>query len=167
MPVAGAFVQERVRLRRIVVGMGFGAADADDILQDVFVEARTRPGRCRGENEARRWLTRVTVNRCLGEYRRRKRFRCAAERIVRRQAQASPDTADAGAIRAEEVAAVQDAMRELDGPLLAPLVLRYFSGLNATEIADALELNANTVRSRLRKARLILAEKLIERGISE
>jgi DNA-directed RNA polymerase specialized sigma24 family protein len=53
----------------------------------------------------------------------------------------------------------------LDPALLEPLVLRYFAGLDSTEIGSALGLNASTVRSRLREARLALAGRLMQRGV--
>ena len=53
---AAIFVEQRPGLRRLVAGMGFGAADADDILQDVFVEASQRPGEFRDGKAAQRWL---------------------------------------------------------------------------------------------------------------
>ena len=69
--LAAAFPDALPRLKRVVAGMGFGPADADDILQDVFLEASRRPGEYRGREQAQRWFLRVTVNRCLLEYRRR------------------------------------------------------------------------------------------------
>jgi DNA-directed RNA polymerase specialized sigma24 family protein len=45
------------------------------------------------------------------------------------------------------------------------MMLRYFCGLNSTEIGQVLGLSASAVRSRLREGRMILARKLMERGI--
>jgi len=140
--------------------MGFDASDADDILQDVFIEASQRPGQYRGPLEAERWLLRVTVNRCLLEYRRRQRFRRAAAEILRRRQASELDRTMAPAVaplRGEEIESVRQALRELDGSLAAVLVLRYFCECNATEIGEILEVAPATIRSRLRAARLMLA----------
>ena len=157
------------QLRRIVGGMGFGPADADDILQDVFVEATRGAGEFRGEADVRRWLARVTVNRCLLEYRRRRRWRGAREMLERRRAGGNCGAGDTNemALRAEEIELVRKALRQMDGVAAALLVLRYFCELDATEIGAILSIPAGTVRSRLHGARLRLAEALAERGIGE
>jgi DNA-directed RNA polymerase specialized sigma24 family protein len=46
-----------------------------------------------------------------------------------------------------------------------PLVLKYYCGLNATEIAEILELKPGTVRKRLCDGRITLAKVLLQRGI--
>jgi RNA polymerase sigma-70 factor (ECF subfamily) len=166
--LAAALVEALPRLKRIVAGMGLGPADADDILQDVFLDASRRPGQYRGPEQAERWLVRVTVNRCLLEYRRRSRFRHAAAEILRRrQARepAAPALDGATADTAEEIELIRETLRELDGSLAAPLVLRYFCDYNATQIGEILNLPPATVRGRLRAARRFLAERLIKRGV--
>ena len=153
-------------IRRIAAGMGFGPADVDDILQSVYVEAAERPGEYRGEKEAVRWLTRVTVNRCLAEHRRRKRFTDKASEVLdRASARGAPPQPDCNAVREEELTLVRQALIELDPAMLAPLVLRYFEDLDATQIGRILDLRPVTVRTRLRRARMVLARKLTERGI--
>ncbi len=150
------------RLKQVAGGMGFGPADAEDILGEVFLEALKGKAEFCCKREARHWLLRVTVNRCLLEYRRRKRFRRAAEEILKRQAHnsPSPQQPEDRIIRAEEMEAVRQGLQELEEELLAPLVLRYFLDLNSSEIGAILSLNPSTVRSRLREGRLKLARKI-------
>jgi RNA polymerase sigma-70 factor (ECF subfamily) len=161
------YIAELDRLRRIAAGMGLGAADAEDALQDVSVQALRQRRKWESRYEAVRWLTKVTVNRCLMHHRRRKRFTRSAAEIARRQTEntAEPAGTDDKAIAAEELEIVRRALRELEDSLMATMVLRYFCGLNSTEIGQILELSASAVRSRLRKGRMILAGKLMERGI--
>jgi RNA polymerase sigma-70 factor (ECF subfamily) len=144
--------------------MGFGPADADDILQDVRIKALDSPGAYRGEEEARRWLLRVTTNRCIVEFRQRRRFqRIAADIIARRQAEGRPGGGpEAEAMRAEDVERVRAGLAELDEGLLAPLVLKYFNGLTSQQIGEILDLPPGTVRSRLHEGRLMLAGRLME-----
>jgi len=163
---AAAFDAHAGRLRRVISGMGFGQADRDDILQDVFVAA-SRQERLPPGDEAGRWLARVTVNRCLLEMRRRKRFRLAVRRRVQAQGggRSSLEGPEQQAMRAEELEIVRRAMLELDGPLLAAMVLTYYCGLSSAEAGEILEVNASTLRSRLREARMKLAEGLLDRGV--
>lgn len=165
--LADVFLAEIGRLRRIVGGMGFNASDAEDILQDVFVQALRQHVEYGVREKAVRWVTKVTVNRCLTEYRNRRRFRRHASEILDRRQKTKADlrTAEQNAIAAEELEIVRKSLRELDGSLLTPLVLRYFCGLNSKEVGEILDLSASTLRGRLRDARLILAKRLMQRGV--
>jgi RNA polymerase sigma factor (sigma-70 family) len=165
--VTDVFLAERERLKRIVAGMGLSASDGEDVLQDVSIQALQRRDVFADKAESVRWLIKVTVNRCLMEHRRRRSFQRHAGEILRRREEISTqsDRIDVKAIIAEELEIMRETLQELDGSLLAPLVLRYFCDLNSTEIGKILDLNQSTVRSRLREVRLILAKKLMQRGI--
>jgi len=162
------FLRERERLLRIAVGMGMDRADADDVLQDVSVQVLKNTVPFEQETVMTKWLITTTVNRCVTEHRRR--FRHKASRILRRR----PDMAEglagheSGVDRVglrEELEVVRRTLAELDPSLLLAVVLRYFCDMKSQEIAESLEWNASTVRGRLREARMILAGKLLQRGI--
>ncbi len=161
------FSQEVDRLQRIAVGMGLSANQGRDILQDVYLEVLQRPPKFKGPEQARRWLIRVTTNRCLSEFRRRKRHgqkirEIFQHRTERKQAQVRPDQQ---ILRAEETEAVRQGLEQMSELLRAPLVLKYYCGLNAGEIGKILQLKAGTVRKRLCDGRIVLAKALLQRGI--
>ena len=161
------FFAEMGRLKRIIAGMGLSASDVEDILQDVSIRALKQPGRSRTKEQCVRWLIKVTVNRCLTEFRRRQRFRRKASEILKRRSETAtnPATADKNVIVAEEIEIMRETLQELDETLLPPMVLRYFCGLDSKEVGEILALSPSTVRSRQRKARMILARRLIKRGV--
>jgi RNA polymerase sigma-70 factor, ECF subfamily len=163
IPAGTAFLECFETLKRVVAGLGIGAADAQDILQDVYLQASQR-GAFVPAGQARAWLVRVTVNRALLEHRQRKRFQQLTTRIARERNDRQAASPDSLAARAEEVAAVRQAMQDLDEKLLVVMALRYSSGMDSTEIGEALGIPAATVRRRLHDARLILAKQLVERG---
>ena len=68
-------------------------------------------------------------------------------------------------IIAEELEIARESLRELDDSLLGPMVLGYFCDLNSKEVGKILALSPSTVRSRQREARMILARRLVERGV--
>ena len=113
--VADVFVQQLGQLKRVVAGMGFAASDAEDILQDVFLQASRSADSYGTAENAVRWLIRVTVNRCRLEFRRRKRFRGllteAGQRLMT-EPQTGGGPAEA-AILLEDLAAVREALKEL------------------------------------------------------
>ncbi len=162
------FLRERARLRRIAAGMGMDGTDAEDVFQDVSVQVLRHEGTFEDESSMMRWLIRVTVNQCLTEHRRR--FRHGAARILRRHPEAAddlaggPDVAECVSL-SEELEVVRRTLLELDPSLLPIMVLRYFCDLTSQEIAEIMEWNASTVRGRLREARMILAGKLLQRGV--
>jgi len=165
--LADLWVHEQGQLKRVVAGMGLGSAEAEDILQDVVVGLAGRDTAFSTPEDAVRWLMRVTVNRCLLEFRRRKRFREVAKKLRRQKAEAGPGPAcpDDTAGKREELATMREALRELYTSHLCPLVLRYFCGLDSVQVGAILQLPASTVRSRLREARMTLAKRLMDRGL--
>ncbi|UCG59633.1 MAG: sigma-70 family RNA polymerase sigma factor [Phycisphaerales bacterium] len=163
----GVFSAELGRLKRIAAGMGLSSADCEDVLQDVSVQALKRAAEFQSRADCLRWLTTVTVNRCLMEHRRQRTFRRRAPEILRRRsaAETHPKPIEEWAIAAEELEIVRETLRQLDGHLLAPMVLSYFCELDSRGIAEILNLNQSTVRGRLREARMILARRLTQRGV--
>lgn len=158
--LSAAYVGVLPKLRRIAAGMGFASPDADDILQDVYIEALRGPGEHRSDSASASWLCRVTVNRCLLEYRRRARFQRAVAEFTSRRSPDAPPSTSAGPILAEEVERMRQALLEMDGEHAAVLTLRYFCDFDSREIGEVLQTPPATVRSRLRAARLLLARKL-------
>jgi len=175
------FSAELWRLKRIIAGMGLGASEGEDVLQDVSIRAlkqsrggsRTalRRGGSRTALQSReekiKWLIKVTINRCLMEHRRRRTFRRHAREILKRRLEAKKASKPAveNVIIAEELEIVRENLQKLDDSLLSPMVLRYFCDLNSKEIGEILALSPSTIRSRLREARMILAKNLSERGV--
>lgn len=166
------FSAELWRLKRIIAGMGLGASDGQDVLQDVSIRAlkQSRGGSrtalpSRDDNV--KWLIKVTVNRCLMEHRRRRTFRRHAGEILKRRLETK--TASKSAIEkvivAEELELVRESLKKMDESLLAPMVLRYFCDMNSKEVGEILALSPSAVRSRLREARIILAKNLLKRGV--
>lgn len=85
------------------------------------------------------WLTRILINVCNTELRRRKRELAVAE---------LPETA-----REEfDALPLKEAVRRLPRELREVIILRYFTGLTLEETAKALDIPRGTVTSRQKKA---------------
>lgn len=94
------------------------------------------------------------------------------ERMAERRGGAAPHVTlntqinDAAASGEEEILRVHEALDELaqyDERMVQVVEMRYFAGMTETEIADALGVTDRTVRRDWEKARLLLAEALMER----
>ena len=162
------FLTERDRLRRIAAGMGMSRTDADDVLQDVSIQVIRYEGMFDEDGTMLRWLIRTTVNQCMTEH--RKRFCRRTSRILERRPDVAKHLTDGRDVTehiglTEEFELVRQTLQELDPSLLSIVVLRYFCDMTSSEIAKIMEWSASTVRSRLREARMILASKLVQRGL--
>ena len=120
-----------------------------------------------GTEHVRRWLIRVTVNRCILEFRRRKSQSRRVLELFRRRSENR--TVSAGpekvTIAAEEREAVLEGLDKMDELYRVSLVLKYFCGMNSTEIGKVLDLKPGTVRKRLSDGRTLLAKTLLEMGL--
>ncbi len=147
--------------------MGLAAEEGEDILQDVYLEAIRRPPKHRSAEKAGRWLIRVTINRCLSEFRQRGRYQRAAAEVLQQwtEMKNAPLGPDKQAIHTEEIEAMRQCLSEMNESLQVPLVMKYFCELNSNEIGEILELKPGTVRKRLCKGRIILAQTLLRKGI--
>jgi len=134
-------------------------SEAEEIAQEVFLRVHGAVEDFRGEAKLSTWLYAITSRLCLNRL-------AAGERRVAREGQETLErlTADvdpaAQLERGELEAALQRAITELPEERRIVVVLRDLEGLPYEEIAEALDLPINTVRSRLHRARLDLKAKL-------
>ena len=96
------------------------------------------------------WLTRILLNECHKELRRRKRF--SGEETF-------PDTAGPDAY---DGLPLKDAVRRLPEELRAVVILRFFTGYTQAETAAALDIPQGTVATRQRRALALLRLELGE-----
>ena len=115
-------------------------ADALEAVDEAVYQALRGLKQLRQPEFFETWLTRILLNECHKELRRRKRF--AGEEALLDTA--GPDVYDALPLR--------EAVRRLPEDLRAVVILRYFTGLTLQETADSLKLPVGTVSTRQRKA---------------
>ncbi|MBI3468727.1 MAG: sigma-70 family RNA polymerase sigma factor [Planctomycetes bacterium] len=152
-------------LAKLAASLGLRAAQADDVLQDVYLAALHSANKSpRTAEDLRLWLFRITVNRCRLEHRRRGRWLRAIGGWLHR----SPSRVDVGPgedlDRELESRLVRRAMLTLDEKWKLPLVLRYFCDFDSRQIGEILGIPDSTVRSRLRTGRHVLAQTLLDAG---
>lgn len=145
------------RSARRLLGDG---ADAEDVVQDVYLRAwRSFRSFERGTN-CRAWLFRILFN-CVTDRRKKRSREMVAddsEEILERQAATAPQwdrLTDAEILAALD--ALPDGMREV-------VVLADVEELSYKEIASVLEIRLGTVMSRLSRGRALLRTRLTESG---
>ncbi len=137
--------------------------DAADITQEVFVKVFRGIGHFHGEASLRTWIYRIALHEALNQRRWWSRHQrqqvtidagsddqrpCASENLV--DTRESPFDAVAHAEVAERVEA---ALREVPEPFRTVVVLRDIEGFGYEEIAEILDANLGTVKSRLMRGR--------------
>ena len=149
-------------------------AEAEDALQDTYLEAYRRIGSFRGESQLVTWLTRIVINQALMRLRRQKRDRVVVpfsgnrgESPTRARADTAPDMADDriespsdATMRAEVRRMLERRIDELPVAFRTVFVMREVEDLSVEETAASLSIPAATVRSRLFRARALLREAL-------
>jgi RNA polymerase sigma-70 factor (ECF subfamily) len=124
-------------------------ADAGDILQDVFAKLAARPEALREVRELRPWLIRTAHRQAMDSVRRRSAHGRAIEAAALEVDLFIPtEDADGDAFRAE----VARALAELPEEQRAVVHLKIWEDMTFAEMAEALEIPANTAASRYRYA---------------
>lgn len=140
--------------------------EAEDLTQEVFVKVYRTLDRYReSEGSFSAWLMAVARNHAIDHYRRRKEemLRRADDPQLLEHMAASVEHPIAGLERQERARLVHRGLRALPPELRLPLVLCDLQGLPYDEIATALNLPLGTVKSRINRARLELAKRLLGR----
>lgn len=135
---------------RNLVFLTLGDADnVDDISQDVFINVFHKIKDFRFESKFTTWLYRITVNKCR-DYLRKKRVRSIfvpiKDSTMEPSIQGHSDSPDLPGL-------VRKGIEKLPEKLKVPLILRDIEGLSYKEIADQLECEVGTVKSRIFRAR--------------
>ncbi|HEX4994886.1 MAG TPA: sigma-70 family RNA polymerase sigma factor [Methylomirabilota bacterium] len=135
-------------------------AEAEDVAQEAFVRAHRALGAFRGDAKLSTWLYAITSRLCLNRLASgERRLTRQGEDAMLRLSDAGPRP-DAALERRELETALGRAIAELPEARRIVVVLRDLEGLSYEEIAEVLELELGTVRSRLHRARADLKEKL-------
>jgi RNA polymerase sigma-70 factor, ECF subfamily len=145
--------------------------DVEDIAQQVFVKAYFSLKRFDQRAAFSTWLYKITVNECWDMLRKRKVRPLVYEadlseeqaRQVISSAEKSKDQPDISD-RLEARQRVDRLLDGLDERDRLMLILKEVEGFSIEEIAEVLDLNANTVKVRLFRARRRVVNQARERG---
>ena len=142
----------RARLYRTAYLYLGSEADALEAVDEAVYQALRGLKQLRRPEFFETWLTRILLNECHRELRRRKRF--SGE-------EALPDTAGPDAY---DGLPLKEAIHRLPEDLRMVVILRFFTGYTQAETAAALEVPQGTVATRQRRALQLLRLELGEEG---
>lgn len=162
------------RVYRVAFGITRSHAEAEEVVQDVFLTLFRKVDSFEGRAALGTWLYRVAANAALG---RRRGRRATMETLLEDQlptfkADGHRDgdrafllkdwsqTPEEELLSGEARAILEGALDELPEHYRAILVMRDVEELSNEEVAEALGESVSTVKSRLHRARMALRETL-------
>jgi RNA polymerase sigma-70 factor (ECF subfamily) len=147
--------------------------DVEDVAQQVFVKAYFSLKKFDQRAAFSTWLYKITVNECWDVLRKKKSrplyFEAELSEEQARQYKASEDVESPGTDVSDRMASrqrVEQLLGFLDERDRAMLVLKEVQGFSVEEIAEMMEINGNTVKVRLFRARRRITDRL-KRGAQE
>lgn len=154
--VAGVLFSTAMRILR-------DTHDAEEVLQDVFVQVWNKAGDFDPAlGTPLHWTLSITRHRCIDRLRSRQRRSRLTEQMT--------EEADIGSVPSNrapehllstvELTAVREAVQSLPEDQRAAIEMAFFGGLSHAEIAESLNEPLGTVKARIRRGMMKLREQL-------
>jgi RNA polymerase sigma-70 factor (ECF subfamily) len=145
----------------VALRMTGNRADAQDVVQDVFLRLWQRPDAWRpGQAQFSTWLYRVVVNRCLDLKRRPK----GTDLDSVEEPQDPDANAEDSLLDAERSRALDSAVNQLPERQKAAIVLTYTAGMRNAEAASAMDISVKAFEALLVRAKRELRDFLAGQG---
>ena len=156
------------RLMRLLLRIVHDPAEAEDVVQETFIKAYRALRRFRGDSAFYTWLYRIGVNTAKNFLVLQARRTPTSTETDAEQAESFEDAEHLRDINTPEsvlaskqiVQTVNAAMDALPVDLRTAIALREIEGLSYEEISEIMACPIGTVRSRIYRAREVIAEKL-------
>jgi len=140
--------------------------EAEDVMQQAYVNAFTHLRQFKGSAQFSTWLTRIAVNESLARVRRQARYEAYAdelsnvEPLMSREHAGNPErqafTGELRDLLEQAIDTLSDGMREV-------FVLRDVEGLSTSEVSECLGVSEAVVKTRLSRSRAALRRVMLER----
>jgi len=163
----GELVERHQRRVWMVCRQYVGADEADAVAQDSLVKAFTGIRKFDGRAAFSTWLTRIAINTCLDQLRRRRREHVVDEPVDGENesgpalqvvdTQAGPEDRS---MQQQAMSTLAERERDLPPRQLEIFRLRFYAEMDLEEIADALGVHVGTVKTQLHRAVHRLREEL-------
>ena len=140
--------------------------DAEDVVQEAYLQALKAIGEFRGHSRFTTWVHRIAVNQALMKLRKRRNDVFPLDAVDGGEIGYPLSLMDWSesaldeVVRQEAVGTLESAIEELPIDLKTVVVLRDVNGLSNEEAAQALDLPIGAVKWRLHRARSLLRDRL-------
>jgi RNA polymerase sigma-70 factor (ECF subfamily) len=157
------------RLFRVARAILRDEAEAEDVMQQAYVNAYAHLGQFAERARFGTWLTRIAVHEAFGRLRRRGRFEEADavpdwEERTMDLIGAAERNPEQQALRREMRAILEAAFEAIPEIYRTVFMLREVEGLSTADAAACLSLSEDAVKTRLFRARALLRQELLDRA---
>ena len=156
------------RLYRIARGIVRNDSEAEDIVQEAYMQAFAHLERFRGESALTTWLLRIVINE--GPVRLRKKRRASEQtrtdcrsieaRVIAFPLNTNHDDPERTMAQRQILRLVERATDNLPDIFRIVFIARVIEGLSIEETAEVLGLRPETVKTRLHRARVLVRREL-------
>ena len=157
------------RLFRVARAILRDEAEAEDVMQQAYVNAYAHIGQFAERARFSTWLTRIAVNEALARLRRRGRFDEVdampdwEERVMDRISVPTTNP-EQQALNSELRAVLESAFEAIPEIYRTVFMLREVEGLSTADAAECLSLSEDAVKTRFFRARALLRQELLDRA---
>ena len=156
------------RLYRTIRAVLRDDRDVEDVMQQAHVDAYRHLDQFRGAARFATWLTRIAVNRAIRSGRGARRglalVPAVSDARLTIEQTPAPSIDPEHAMYGHELNVVlESSIEQLPEPFRLVFVMREVEGLSTTETAECLEINEDTVKTRLHRAKRLLRDHLDRR----
>lgn len=139
--------------------------DAEDLLQETFLKAYVNLGSFREDASMYTWLYSIARNLAIDEFRKRKYEKLISSTPIEDLEYSNDDSNEGKESIDQQVFMMRKAIAQLPELLRSIVVMKTIDGLSYPEIAEITELNEDTIKNRMFRARKELATILKQMGI--
>lgn len=132
---------------------------AEEIAQDVFYTYSVKEGQFRGEASLKTYLTRMAINKCHDELRKRKRKNIWNAILP---FSFSARSAEQEVMEKQRGVSIKEIVWRLPIHYREVIILHYYEDFSVKEMTELLETSENTIRTRLRRGREVLKNELAD-----
>jgi RNA polymerase sigma-70 factor, ECF subfamily len=155
------------RVFRLAKRIAHSREDAEEVVQNAFVQAFKNMSRFRGDSRFSTWLGRITINEGLMKIRGRRVKEISVDHPVETEEGIFPleledqrPNPEQRCSQGELQSILSKTIAQLSPTYRTVFQLREVEGFSTEETADALDVTPTAVKSRLRRARLQLRQSL-------
>jgi RNA polymerase sigma-70 factor (ECF subfamily) len=145
------------RLYRVARGMNMIDADCDDLIQQTFINAFEKLDQFKGDSKFSTWLTRILINQCLMDKRRKKLIITEDilenPEIMERAFNQTNNSPENGMIQEELKKILEEAIAYLPEDFRTVYLMREVEEMSVKETADCLGISQSNVKVRLFRAK--------------
>jgi RNA polymerase sigma-70 factor (ECF subfamily) len=137
--------------------------EAEDLVQEIFWKISRILDRYDRSHAFKPWMLQVARNYLVDHHRSRRREKESTLDLDAMVVEpgSSPSTQGAAVLQRERAEAIRDGLEQLPEALREAVVLRDLQDLEYEEIAETLGVPLGTVKSRINRGRIRLAERLL------